>query len=150
MSVRELTGARELNVDPELVRLIIVKARAALFPVPDAEDDTPLRELEIDAATKVEEDETALLSEEVAADATADEAAAMIDSLNMDEQAEIMALTLIGRGDFEPVELEVAVREAKVRATGPASAWLFAMELFPSHLGDGLDRYEAWAARQAG
>lgn len=150
MSVRERSGARELNVDPDLVREIVVKARAAVFSMPSAEDEAPERELELDAATTVEQPDRALLSDEDRADGTREEAAAMIDSLNVDEQAEIIALTLIGRGDYEPAELEVAVREAKRRANGPASHWLFENDLFPSLLADGLDRYEAWADAQPG
>lgn len=150
MSARETSGARELNVDPELVRLIVVKGRAVIGEMPDAEADEPEREMELDAATEFESEEPARLSDEAAPDATREEAAALVDSLNIDEQAEVMALTLIGRGDFEPAELELAVRAAKERATGPASGWLFDMELFPSYLADGLDRYEGWAAQQPG
>lgn len=148
MTQRETSGALELNVDPELVRLIVVKSRASLFEMPDAEDTTPEREIEIDAATSFAQGEQGLLSEEQEGDATRTEAAAMIDSLNIDEQAEVIALTLIGRGDYEPQELELAVRDAKERATGPASNALLEMDLFPSHLANGLDRYEAWAAQQ--
>ena len=54
MSVRERTGARELNVDDDFVRLIVAKARAAMFEVPDAEADEIEREIEIDAATMQE------------------------------------------------------------------------------------------------
>ena len=150
MSVRESSGARELNVDADLVREIVVKGRAAVFTMPSAEDEAPERELELDAATTVEQPDPALLSDEAPGDATREETAAMIDSLNVDEQAEIIALTLIGRGDYEPAELEVAVRDAKVRANGPASGWLFQNDLFPDLLADGLDRYEEWVARQAG
>lgn len=150
MSVRETSGARELNVDADLVRLIAAKARAALFEMPDAEDDEPDRETPIDVERAAREEDPAHLAEEQLPDETRIETAAMIDSLNIDEQAELMALTLIGRGDFEPVELETAVREAKVRANGPASHWLFDQDLFPNYLSDGLDRYEAWADRQAG
>lgn len=150
MSIRESAGARELNVDADLVRMIVVKARAAIFPMPDAEDDAPERELELDAATTIEEPDHTHLSDEQQPDATREEAAAMIDTLNIDEQAEIVALTLIGRGDYEPADLETAVRDAKTRANGPASHWLFENELFPSLLADGLDRYEGWVAEQPG
>lgn len=150
MSVRERSGASEINVDPDFVRLIAAKAQGALFEMPGAEDDQPRAKAEIDPATTVSVADPAHLVEEVRPDATRDEAAAMIDTLNVDEQAEVVALTLIGRGDYEPAELEVAVREVKRRANGPASEYLFGMDLFPSHLADGLDRYEAWAGAQPG
>lgn len=150
MSARETSGARELNVDADLVRLIVAKSRAALFEMPDAEADEAEREMEIDPATSIEQPDARLLSDEAMPDATREEAAAMIDSLNVDEQAELIALTYIGRGDYEPVELETAVRDVKARADGPASATLFEIEVFPTHLEGGLDAYEAWVADQAG
>ncbi|MEM7693446.1 MAG: DUF3775 domain-containing protein [Pseudomonadota bacterium] len=150
MTLRERTGATELNVDVDLVRMIVVKGRAALAPVPDAEAAAPEMELELDRATTVTKEDPAQLAEERADDQTQNETAAMIDSLSADEQAEVIALTLIGRGDFEPVELEAAVRLAKEDATGPASDRLFEMDIFPSHLANGLDAYEAWRAKQPG
>lgn len=150
MSLRESSGARELNVDADFVRLIVAKASAALFEMPDAEDDENEMELEIDAATSVDEADPVHLSDEAMPDGTREEVSAMIDSLNVDEQAELIALTYIGRGDFEPAELEQAVREAKVQATGPGSTVLFAIEAFPSLLDIGLDSWETWAAKQAG
>lgn len=150
MSLRDTSGARELNVDAELVRLIVAKGRAAMFEMPDAEDDVPQTETEVDRATTITEPDPTLLAEEAAPDATREECAALVDSLNVDEQAEVLALVYIGRGDFEPAELETAVREAKVRATGPASQTLFEIEIFPSHLANGLDAWEEWAQRQAG
>lgn len=150
MTARESSGATELNVDADLVRLIVAKSRAALFTMPDAEADEALEEIEVDAATTVEVPDDTLLSDEAMPDATREEASAMIDALNVDEQAEILALTYIGRGDYEPAELETAVREAKARATGPASATLFEIEVFPSHLENGLDAWETWARQQPG
>jgi len=149
MTARERSGALELNVDPDYVRLVVARSRAALFQLPDDEADEPDREVEIDAGTGFEGESPAHLSDEQAPAGMRDEAAAMIDSLNVDEQAELVALTWIGRGDYEPPELEVAVKEAKERARGPASGLLFEIEAFPSHLENGLSSYEAWRARQA-
>ena len=150
MSLREGSGARELNVDEDFVRLIVAKGRAAMFEMPDAEDDEPETELEIDSATDVEQEDHTLLAEESAPDATREEVSAMIDGLNVDEQAELLALTYIGRGDYEPAELETAVRDAKAAATGPASGTLLEIELFPSHLANGLDAWQEWSDQQAG
>lgn len=150
MSLRESSGATELNVDTDLIRIIVAKSRAALFTMPDAEADEPEMELEIDAGTEIEKGETALLSDEQMPDATREEVSAMIDGLNVDEQAEILALVAIGRGDYEPAELNEAVREAKANARGPASKQLFENESFPDELATGLDAWEAWADQQPG
>jgi len=149
MTARERSGALELNVDPDYVRVVVARSRAALFEMPNDEADEPDREVELDAGTAFEGEGEAHLSDEEASNGMRDEAAAMIDSLNVDEQAELVALTWIGRGDYEPAELEVAVREAKERARGPASGMLFEIEVFPSHLENGLSSYESWRAGQA-
>jgi len=105
-------------------------------------------EMEIDPATAVERDDASHLHYEEGPDGTRAEAVAMIDSLNVDEQAELVALTLIGRGDYEAADLATAVQDAKERATGPASGVLFEIEAFPSHLANGLAAYEAWLDSQ--
>ncbi len=149
MSSTDTNDVRELNVDPELVRLIVAKGRAAMFPMPDAEDDMPELEMEIDPATTLRKEDEGNLSDENAPRLFRTETAAMIDSLNVDEQAELIALVLIGRGDYEAADLDSAVSAAKVNANGPASHQLFEMELFPSHLANGLDAWEEWRSKQA-
>jgi hypothetical protein len=150
VSAAQTGGPGDLNVDPELVRAIVAHARAALFEVPDAEADEVEEEMELDAATAVEREDAAHLHYEDGPDGTRAETAAMIDSLNVDEQAELVALTWIGRGDYDPSELSTAVQEAKERATGPASTTLFEIDAFPSHMANGLSAYEDWLARQPG
>lgn len=150
MSTREPAGPGDLNLDPDYIRLLVAKARAALFEMPDPEADEPDETAELDAATGFESERPAHLSDEEGPDGLRAEAEAMIDSLNVDEQAELIALTLIGRGDYEASELGVAMREAKEQATGPASTMLFEMELFPNHLESGLEAYEAWLDEEAG
>lgn len=150
MTRRDSSGPLELNLDPDVIRRIVAVSRAALFEVPDPEADDPVRDAELDQGTGFEEGDTARLSDEVAEYGMRTEAAGMIDSLNVDQQAELVALTWIGRGDYEPGELEIAVREAKERATGPASEMLFELDVFPTHLENGLETYETWRNRQGG
>ena len=150
MTLRERSGATELNVDADLVRVIVARARAALFEMPDAEADEIEAEVELDSATEIDREDQNLLSEEKASDATREEVSAMIDTLNVDEQAELVALTYVGRGDYEPEDLENAVRDVKADATGPASGILFEIESFPDLLAVGLDAWEEWRDRQPG
>lgn len=147
MSTSEGAGAIELNLDPDYVRVIVARARAALFEMPNAEQDD-ISEAELDADSTLTREGTDRLSDELAPDASPEEAAAMIDVLNVDEQAELIALTYIGRGDFDAADLEGAVREAKGQATGPASQTLFAIEQFPGLLEIGLDAWETWRDKQ--
>lgn len=144
----EPAAPRDLNVDPELVRMIVAKSRAAMFHMPDAEEDMPDTELELDGATSITTEDTGHLSDEAMPDQFRTEAAAMIDSLNVDEQAEIVALVLVGRGDYDITEFTRAVQEVKHTATGPASGRLFEIDIFPSHLANGLDAWETWRSQE--
>lgn len=60
---------------------------------------------------------------------------AFIDGLNQDEQAELVALTWIGRGSFEAEEWDEAVATARQEASTPTEDYL----LGTPHLADHLD-----------
>ncbi|MDB5368851.1 MAG: hypothetical protein JWP20_409 [Roseomonas sp.] len=72
-------------------------------------------------------------------DAMADTLKGLIDELNEDEQAALIALTWIGRGDYDASEWNEALRLAKERnETGSASEYLTNMELFGDLLSEGV------------
>lgn len=131
----------ELNIDPETVRRLIVKARAALAQVPDAEEEDVDSELDIDPATSVETRNHDHLEEEGEPDHTIEEVAAFIDGLDDDERADVVALVWVGRGDFEPRDFADAQEEARVIAER-VSDYLLGMPLLPSYLEAGLDAVE--------
>ncbi len=63
----------------------------------------------------------------------------LIDELNEDEQAALIALTWIGRGDHDASEWKEVLRLAKERnADGTAAAYLIGMELFGDYLSEGV------------
>jgi uncharacterized protein DUF3775 len=64
-----------------------------------------------------------------------------IKDLDVDEAAAVIALTWIGRGDFQPEEWKIAVSEAKERAEGPTWKYLLEMELLPDYLEDALSAF---------
>lgn len=131
--------AVELTIDPAFVRVLIAKAEAALTDVPDAYHDEIEAETEIDAATSAREKPVDRLEEEVERDETATEVAMLIEDLNVDEKAELVALAWVGRGDYEAERFEEAVADARERAEGPTSDYLLQMPLVPSYLAIGLD-----------
>lgn len=60
-------------------------------------------------------------------DATEEEFREVIEGLNEDERADLIALVYIGRGDMEPAEWSDAVRLARERAAAnvlPTADWL--------------------------
>ncbi|MCI0756865.1 DUF3775 domain-containing protein [Teichococcus vastitatis] len=65
--------------------------------------------------------------------------AAFIEDLNEDEQAALVALAWVGRGDYEPEEWAEAVRLAKERsAAGDTSSYLLGMDMAGDLLAEGL------------
>ncbi len=60
-----------------------------------------------------------------------------IESLSEDEQAALVALVWIGRGDFDAEDWEEAKATARDRATGPTSRYLMEMPLLGDYLEEG-------------
>ena len=114
---------RDLTIDPQIVRRIAERAHLVTERMPDADRDG--------ASDR--------LVEEAAADRSDVRLARYIDQLDEDEQADLVALAWIGRGDFEPSALEEAVAEARARRANATSGYLLGMPLLPTWLEDGLD-----------
>lgn len=64
---------------------------------------------------------------------------AFIDRLSEDEQASLVAVMWIGRGSFEPEEIEEAKRTAYEEATTPCADYLIGTPHLSDHLENGLD-----------
>lgn len=73
-------------------------------------------------------------------DATESELRSFIDRLNDDEQAELVAITWIGRGTFEPEEIAEAIDTARAEATTPTADYLLGIPLLADYLEDGLEK----------
>jgi len=67
------------------------------------------------------------------------ELAAFIEGLNEEEQVSLVALLWIGRGSFEPEELDEAMQTAREEATTPTAHYLSGSPHLPDHLENGLD-----------
>ncbi|SHJ61526.1 Protein of unknown function [Roseomonas rosea] len=72
-------------------------------------------------------------------DAIVDTLKGLINELNEDEQAALIALTWIGRGDYDASEWDEALRLAKERnEDGTAADYLTGMELLGDYLSEGI------------
>lgn len=118
-----------LEVDPTVVCFLIAKARAF-----DAKVGAPDR----DDVAQPGEDEDHDILEDYGDDPVATEITEAIDDLNDDEQAELVALTWVGRGDFAAEEWEAALTAAQDRQTGPTSAYLLGMPMLGDLLEEGF------------
>lgn len=119
----------ELEIDPATVCFLIAKARAFDAKVGAADrDDVSLEG----------EDEMHDVLEDYGDDPVVEEIRSTINDLNVDEQAELVAMTWIGRGDFAPEEWEDALAAAQERRTGPTADYLLGIPLLGDLLEEGF------------
>lgn len=102
-----------MDIAVDKVTEIILRVRAVDVKEGDTDPDSGSNPID-DGATDVLVDGTE--------DATEEELRAMIESLNDDERADLLALLYVGRGDMEPEEWDEAVRFARERAAAGEGA----------------------------
>jgi len=116
----------ELGISLDTVCWLISRARA--FDAKEAGDgDTDADEDDVEAH---------LLDEE--ADTIEEEMREAIAELNEDEQAALIALAWVGRGEFDLSEWNEALRLAKERNLRNADDYLLGMPLLADYLEEGL------------
>lgn len=76
--------------------------------------------------------------ETLADDGTEEQIRGVIEGLDVDEQADLVALVWIGRGDFEPEEWPVAVRRAQERAVASTARYLLGIPNVGDLLEEGM------------
>jgi hypothetical protein len=121
--------APELGISTDTVCWVIARARA--FDAKEAGDG--------DSDPDDDDPESHLLEEE--GDTIADELREAIVEMNEDEQAALIALAWIGRGEFDVSEWDEAVRTAKERNLRNADDYLVGMPLLADYLEEGLSAF---------
>ena len=127
----------DLTIAPDTVRLIIEKARTVSAAVNEDYEDGAEHEIELDDDAHDTHHHDGLAEEETE-DQTAQELRQIIRELNVDEAAELIALTWIGRGDYEPTEFAEAIAEARQRNYRPIR-YLLGMPMLGDWLEEGLE-----------
>ena len=117
-----------MNISETKVRELVLHVRA--YDVKEDVEDTS-------GAPDSAEDVDLLRAR--ADDPTRRELTDIIDGLDAEAQAELVALYWIGRGDYEGAEYADVVTEAKARHTGPTSSYLLGVPLLGDHIEAGLD-----------
>ncbi len=128
----------ELAIAPDTVRLFILKARAVSAGLNDDYADGQEHEVELDGRSE-ESHAHEGLAEEAEEDLTAVELRALIDDLNADEAAALVALTWVGRGDFDGAEWAEALAEAHARGNVRTADYLLGMPMLGDWLEEGLE-----------
>ena len=118
----------DLGISLETVATIVDHARAV-----QATEEADPEQADEDA------DSEAALLQDSGDDMTEASLIGFIDELNEDEQAALIALAWVGRGDYGPEEWEEALRLAAERNTGrDAGTYLVNMEMVGDLLAEGV------------
>ncbi|MBA5777901.1 DUF3775 domain-containing protein [Stappia sp. F7233] len=129
----------DLTLSPETIRMLIQKARAATSAIDGGFEEGHEGEIEFDTDTLTDTHAHDGLAEEEADDLSEEELRELIEDLNVDESAELVAIAWIGRGDFDAGDFEQAVEEARDRAVRSTAKYLIGMPLLADYLEAGLD-----------
>ena len=118
-----------MEIKPETVYFLILKAREF-----DDKDSPGEPDLDTSPADETIEADMHYYAD----DPVAQEIKDAIEALNEDEQAELVALTWVGRGDFAAEEWDEVVRTARQRRTNPTAGYLLGTPMLGDYLEEGL------------
>lgn len=127
----------ELSIDPDTVRLLVLKAKALSAAVNEDYDDGAEHEVEFDGTHDSHHHDG--LAEEASEDLTEEEFRELINDLNVDEAAELIALAWIGRGDYDASEWSDAVAAARERVNRRMAKYLLGLPQLADWLEEGLE-----------
>ena len=119
-----------IEIEPETVYFLILKAREF--------DEKDLAGASLDPDAEADDSQSDRVSGLFDNDPVAQEIKDAIDGLNVDHQAELVALAWLGRGDYLAEDWTEAVATARERRTGPTSEYLLGTPLLGDYLEEGL------------
>ncbi len=121
----------ELNLNPEFLRSLILKLRAVM-----AQEEL----VSPDSGSNPSDDEAAATLQESPDNLTRAEIVAEVEDLEPDQQAELVALMWIGRGDMEAEEWEEALEMAAERRERATADYLLSHPHVADHLEEGIEK----------
>lgn len=142
MKHRQIEKEWDLSIDPDTVRLLAAKARMFSAAMTDDYEDGHEHEVEFTDDGKDSHHHDGLAEEEED-DLTEEEFRELIADLNLDEATDLLALALIGRGDFDAREIEEARAAAASRVNKRLAGYLLSMPLLGNWLDEALEQIGA-------
>ena len=121
----------ELNLNPEFLRALLLKMRALMAQEELVSPDSGSNPTDDEGPATLQDDPDNL---------TRGEVVAAVEDLEPDQQAELVALMWIGRGDMEPEEWEEAKTLAVERHEGATADYLLSHPHVADYVEEGLDR----------
>lgn len=131
-----------LAISADTVRMLVQKARAVSTSLQDSFEDGHEGEIEFDQDNLAGGHHHDGLAEEQNDDLTDEELRELIDDLNVDETAALIALAWVGRGDFEPIDFSQALQEAADRPVKTRTNYIMGLPLLADYLEEGLDAFD--------
>ena len=125
-------NAPSLDISPEKVCFVIFKAR---------EFHAKVEVVEPDPGSNASDEDVRVVLEDYADDATYAELREFIDDLSQDESVQLVALTWLGRGDYDISEWGAAVAEANRNREKNAANYLIGTPQLADYLEDGLAEF---------
>jgi len=129
----------DLSLSADTIRMLVQKARAVAQSATDTFEDGHEGDVEFDSDSLKESHNHDGLAEEESDDLSDEELRELLEDMNVDESAELVAIAWIGRGDFDAEDFQQAVQEARERAVGSTAKYLLGMSMLPDYLEAGLD-----------
>ncbi|MFO1210776.1 MAG: DUF3775 domain-containing protein [Amaricoccus sp.] len=120
-----------LSLNPEFLRNLILQLRAVMAQEELVSPDSGSNPSDDEGPATLQDSPDNLLRDEIAAE---------IEDLEPDQQAELVALMWIGRGDMEPEEWAEACALAAERADSPTAAYLLKHPHVADHIEEGVDQ----------
>ena len=124
----------ELRISTEKVCALIEAAREVAGKVPSTAGDKTTTGDDSELVTI--EDPEGIGEDE---DARRREMVDFVAGLNVEEQTDLLALILVGRGDYDTEEWDDAVAEAESRIAARDPDYMIGDAALPEYLGDGLE-----------
>ena len=119
-----------ISISPEKVCFIAIKARQF--------DVKVLPTVQADEGSNAVDEQFQDVLEDYPDDPVVQEIAGLIRNLNEEELSNLVALTLIGRGDFDADEWEDAIAASEEDPVRRRPAWFLGQPLLGDHLEEGL------------
>ncbi|GGE07007.1 hypothetical protein GCM10011529_11750 [Polymorphobacter glacialis] len=127
----------ELTIAVEIVCRIVQRAREFEALIPDTDPDDASDPVDDDQLDEIEDD----LDEDGNENPAEIELRAIVDDLAEDEQAEVIALAMVGRGTFEADEWADAL-DAATEEIDSAADWMLGQPTFSTDLEAGLAAFD--------
>jgi len=120
-----------LEINPDYLQMLMLKVRG-IMGKEQGEDER--------SGSDAVDDESAEILEELPGDLSREEVVEEIQGLSAREQAELVALMWLGRGDAEPEEWQDLIDQAVDRAEVPTENYLLDHPHVADHWAEGLEK----------